>query len=344
MDNLAHLWIGTYPAEGKEPGSGEGIWQVTLDLRSGALGGEQLRTTTPAPSFLARHRSGRVLYAVGELEEGTVSAFAVDGSRLAHVSTVATGGSFPCHLHATDDSLWVANYGNGVVSRIPLDDRGMPSSGAVTYPHSGSGPVADRQEQPHAHFIHEAPDGAIWVSDLGTDQVRRFTSSGPDGLAAELPPGTGPRHMVALPDGAVAVVGELDSRIHRLAADGSETESQPALRTPVANGQPSQPSHLGVGVSSATRNLLYVATRGPDLLSVFAADGDSLTHVSDAPVGGRWPRHFAAVPAPDDAADFVIVANQYSSTLDVHRVSGTGVVEQVSSMDLPVPSCVLAPV
>jgi 6-phosphogluconolactonase (cycloisomerase 2 family) len=344
MDNdTVQLLVGTYPADGAEPGSGEGIWRVTLDRRSGALGAGQLAITTTAPSFLALHPSGRVLYAVGETEQGEVSAFSLYGDQLRHLRTVPTGGSFPCHLLASGEALWAANYGDGVVTRLDLNDDGEPLEAPAVYRNAGSGPNQERQEGPHAHYVHDAGNGSVWVTDLGTDEVRRFTRSGPDGLAAVLPPGTGPRHLAALAGGAVVVVGELDSRLHVLSVgNGSVLSSVPALATSVPDGQPSQPSHIDVGVSTATRNLLYAATRGPDVLAVFAVtDGSVLTHLSDTPVGGVWPRHFAVVSAHDASADFVVVANQYSSSLDVLRVDGAGHAEQVHSLALPVPACVV---
>ncbi|MHA7247202.1 lactonase family protein [Arthrobacter tecti] len=362
----AKLWIGTYPANGTEPGSGEGIWQVTLDRRTGKLSDASLAITTPSPSFLAFHPSSPVLYAVAETAQGEVSAFAHDDGGLTHLRTVPTGGSSPCHVQAQQHTLWVANYGDGVVTQISLDDDGVPTGEFQAHQHSGSGVNKDRQEGPHAHFVHEVVSGAgqgeLWVSDLGTDEFRRFNSAGPDGIAAVLPPGTGPRHAVALPggadsagagegagegagarEGAVVVVGELDARLHVLSVpDGAVLSSQAALMTQASEDKPSQPSHIGVGVSSATANLLYAATRGPDVLSAFAVgEGATLTHLADSPIGGQWPRHFAVVAAADGAADLVVVANQYSSTLDVLRCDPSGRAVQVESLELPVPACVL---
>lgn len=341
--DTAKLWIGTYPAEGSEPNSGEGIWQVTLDRRSGKLSDARLVITTPSPSFLALHPSGTVLYAVSETAPGEVSAFALADGGLTHLRTVPTGGESPCHVYAGEDTLWVASYSDGVVMQIRLDDDGVPSGEPQPHRNTGSGPNPERQEGPHAHYVHDVGNGEVWVSDLGTDELRRFTASGPDGIAAVLPPGTGPRHMATLPGGAVVVVGELDARLHVLTPpEGALLSSRPALGAPRSVGAPAQPSHIAVGASSATATLLYAANRGPDVLSVFAADGAAtLNHLSDTPVGGQWPRHFAVVPADDDAEDLVIVANQSSSTLDVLRCDPSGQVLQVDSMELPVPACVL---
>ncbi|WP_323960251.1 lactonase family protein [Arthrobacter sp. JZ12] len=344
LKDSVDFWIGGYQAEGSEPGSGEGIWRVTLDVRSEQLTGKRQVITTPVPSFVARHPSKPVLYAVAESDEGSVSAFNIANGALEHLLTAPTGGSFPCHLRATADALWVANYGDGVVTRFKLDDDGVPTGDPDVHRHAGSGPNSERQEGPHAHYVHDVGGGSVWVSDLGTDQLRRITSAGADGIAAVLPAGTGPRHMATLPGGAVVVVGELDARLHVLSADGREVlhAGRRALAQDVPQGEPCQPSHLAMGVSEGTRSLLYVASRGPDVLSVFAVEEDqSLSHLSDTHVGGSWPRHFAVVPDNRGSGDLVLVANQYSSTLDLLRMTPAGSAEHVTSLDFVAPSCVL---
>jgi len=234
------LWIGTYPAAGagSPAGLGEGIWRVELDTASGTFGAAELVAVTPSPSFVAAHPSGRVLYAVGELTAGTVTAFAVpEGSvpgQLVALDVVASGGADPCHLLLAPDArtLYVANYSSGTLGVLPLDADGLftaevrAARGPVqVLGHAGSGPDASRQEGPHAHFVAIAPGGQfVVVADLGTDDLRRYardTATGllsAAGIAATLPPGTGPRHLVFAADGRTAyVVGELDVSV----ADGA---------------------------------------------------------------------------------------------------------------------------
>src|SRR5450756_3172872 len=94
------LWIGTYPAAGTgtPAGLGEGIWRVDLDVASGRWGIAELVAVTPAPSFVAVHPSGGVLYAVGELTQGTVTAFAVpDASAHGPLAVLDT-----CLLYTSD--------------------------------------------------------------------------------------------------------------------------------------------------------------------------------------------------------------------------------------------------
>lgn len=269
------LWVGTYPAAGAgtPAGLGEGVWRVTLDLATGRLGSARQVVATPAPSFVAAHPSGRVLYAVGERSEGTVTAFAVrdgdggdgDGSagdagdagdtagpvRLEPLATVGSGGADPCHLLLGPDArtLYVANYSSGTLAVLPLDPDGgfgpevLAAGGPVqVLGHEGSGPDASRQESPHAHFVALAPGAAhLLVCDLGTDELRRYRVGADgrltaDGVAATFPPGTGPRHLVFADDGRlVYVVGELDVTVHVLAWDAATATGRPVQVLPAGS-------------------------------------------------------------------------------------------------------------
>lgn len=371
---MQRLMIGTYPA-GEEAGSGEGIWEVVLDRVTGGLSKERLLVETPSPSFLALHPDGETVFAVAELDEGRVTSFALTGDTLVERESRSTGGVHPCHVVARERSVWVTNYSSGTFTVAGLDADAAFTGDVASFGHAGSGPDAGRQEGPHAHYVLPAPDGdGAWVVDLGTDEIRRYVPAGTTagaaetggplgglvaaGIAAELPAGAGPRHAVAHPSGTVFVAGELDSRVHLLRAvtsvDGAPSAddagltweayaSVPACVTPDP-GTGSYPSHIAL---SADGTRLYVAVRGPDVLSTFAVTavttdetGATLTHLADTPIGGVWPRHFAVVEG--DAGDLVVVANQNSSNLAVLQidpVAGAGIL--TARLDLPAPACVL---
>lgn len=242
------LWIGTYPPAGigTPPGRGEGVYRLDLDPATGALGDPRRVVETPAPSFVAWHPTAPVLYATDESEQGRVAAFRIDGDRLVALGTASSGGAFPCHLLVDGDLLYAANYGDGALGVLRLAGDGSLSDEPQVLRHAGSGPVADRQGGSHAHFAVRAPGGHVLVVDLGTDQVRRYrrTSSGlePAGIAAMLPPGTGPRHLVFrdrsgdAPDGKggrlAYLTGELDSTVHVLAWDPSTDTGEPVQTLP----------------------------------------------------------------------------------------------------------------
>jgi 6-phosphogluconolactonase (cycloisomerase 2 family) len=390
------LWIGTYQRQGESPGSGEGVWRVDVDLRTGAFGEPRLAVTLPAPSFLALHPSGRTLYAVGEDDPGTLTALEVlagadaaggaEGedalaTSLAAVGSLASGGAFPCHVLALDGEVWVANYGDGVAARLPVDPAtGVPAAeGVATFGHHGSGPVTDRQEGPHAHFVLPVDAHGVLVSDLGTDELRRYPTGGPGDAGADdaptvlLPPGTGPRHA-AWCAGHLVVVGELDGRAHVLLPrpDGGYEHLGSAplvdLEAALAEGTPVQASHVTTSLA-APDEALYVGVRGPDVLAVLGVapagveagpgsvlDGVRWAHRADVPLGeGAWPRHHAVVDrgaarshdggpgalAPHE--DLVVVALQGTSELVSVRVdprTGTGTVVHRLPMPTP-PACVL---
>ncbi len=358
-ESRRELWTGTYPTAGagSPAGTGEGIWRVALDPATGALLDARQVAVTPAPSFLAAHPSGRVLYAVGEETRGTVTAFAVgDDGGLTPLATVASGGADPCHLLLDADArtLLVANYSSGTLGVLPLDPDGRFAAEVLTagapaqvLGHEGAGPRADRQEGPHAHFVALAPGGRhVLVVDLGTDEVRRYTRDPgtgrltADGIAATLPPGTGPRHLAFAPTGEHAyLTGELDVTVRVLAWDvasatGRLVQTLPATTrgpAPVAPADPGPllPSHLELA-----GDRLLVATRTADVLAELTVGPDGLlTPAAEVALPGRWPRHFAVVDG------WVVVADQLSHGLSTVRV---GASEVTATLPLVSPACVVA--
>lgn len=271
-----HLYIGGYGPGIIEPG--------------GAL------TRLAAPSFLARHPSLPVIYAVGELAQGWITAFSAERGRLSPWDERSSEGDSPCHVavHPSGELLAVANYGDGTASLHRLDARGVFEGDPIVLRHEGSGPHPERQQGPHAHqaVFH---DDLLHVSDLGTDEIRRYTTAGEALEPITLPPGTGPRHF-AFADGALFVAGELDGTVTRLAdGDGVKVRASTSMTE-------NFPSHLEVA-----GDFVYVANRGPDTISVLRT-GD-LSLVAEVPSGGAWPRHFAI------DGDHLYVANQHSGTV-----------------------------
>ncbi|MGV8967083.1 MAG: lactonase family protein [Cellulomonas sp.] len=390
MSSPRALWIGTYPSAGAgtPAGQGEGIWRVDVDTdQDGAAAAPVLAATTPAPSFLATHPAGRVLYAVGEQAAGTVTAFAAgpDG-QLGALAVVSSGGADPCHLLLAPDArtLYVTNYSSGSVGVLPLDADGafaratIAAGGPVqVLAHTGSGPDADRQEAPHAHSAALAPGGAhLLVADLGTDELRRYRIAPdgrltPDGIAATLPPGTGPRHLVVVtdavvtdavvtdavvtdagvpdadspaeavpaprPDGLLYLVGELDVKVHILRWDGATAtativQTLPATTAQAAQG-PSLPAHL---VLDGDR--LLVCVRGADVISTFAVEPQtgSLTPAGEVFSGGAWPRHFAVLDG------VCVVAHQHSHTVDLVTRGAADDAVVVRRLAIPAPACIVA--
>lgn len=328
------LWVGTYQRDGAVAGSGEGVWRVDVGP-DGRFGTPHLATTLPAPSFLALHPSGRTLYAVGETDPGTLTALDVvdaaddpEAPRLVAAGSLASGGSFPCHVAAGPDAVWVANYGDGVAAVVPVDPAtgAFRSDGVTAFPHAGGGPRTDRQDGPHAHSVTPAPaprgprgasgtgtgtgtgaGDSVLVADVGTDELRRYPaepwkspsatldlalggspSARASDVAAILPPGAGARHVAVLPDGVLVVVGELDARLHVLVPDGARWAHAGAYPATAAT----TPDGLRPAPShvALAGDLLTVGVRGADLLAVH--------RVRPAAPAGSAPtlEHLADVP------------------------------------------------
>ena len=132
------VYLGTYTR-----GASRGIYVLEFDPSSGTW------TSVPAlagqaenPSFLARHPSGRFLYAVNEVADfkgvrtGAVSAFAVEPAtgRLTLVNQQPSEGANPCHItiDAASRNALVANYTSGTVAVLPIArDGGLNPASAV---------------------------------------------------------------------------------------------------------------------------------------------------------------------------------------------------------------------
>lgn len=333
-DHAGFVYIGCY-TQGCG-GDGLGITRARREP-SGALTDATVVAPTASPSFLVRHPSLPVLYAVNELDEGRLSAFAMtpDGG-LSEVGTWSTGGALPCHLAIGDDNVYVANYGGGSIAVFPLDASGVPTGRSDLVGHSGRGPHEQRQEGPHAHQV-VAVDGGVLAVDLGVDAVYHYPLAaergqlGPAALVAAPTPGTGPRHLVKR--GPVHIVGELDPAVlsYEVTADGWREVS----RVPTSTGAgPIQPSEIDVAPDG---RFLYVANRGVDTIAVFDLASGLPQLTGEVPAGGAWPRHFVQV------GDLLYVANERSGSVVAFRCDPqTGLPSPTGEvLATPSPTCVL---
>ncbi|SEG84575.1 6-phosphogluconolactonase, cycloisomerase 2 family [Nonomuraea solani] len=283
------------------------------------IGGGLTRVTSP--SFLAAHPTLPVLYAVGELERGWLTAFEA-GPEPRPLDERPSEGDSPCHVAVAPggDLLAAANYGDGTAVVHHLDERGAFTGEPIVLRHEGSGPDPDRQRGPHAHqaVFH---DGVLHVSDLGTDEIRRYDLDGTPLKPIPLQPGSGPRHF-AFSGSRLYVAGELDGTVTLI--DGERRTIVPASRSQ----GPNAPSHLQLD-----GDLVYVANRGPDSITVLrAAD---LSPVAEVSSGGHWPRHFAI------DGDRMYVANQHSGTVTLFTLRD-GVPEPAGEeYEVESPACVL---
>jgi 6-phosphogluconolactonase len=318
----------------------KGIAAFEFDESDGSAKPVQLVEGVENPTFLSLDPSGPFLNATCEIDgwnEGVVVTYAVDpaSGALAYLNMQASRGSNAVHSAAdrTGRLLFAVNYGVG-----PATQR--PNRSIVVYPrrtggeigapifeatHEGCGPIASRQERPHAHSVHVSAKNRFAVAvDLGIDalMIYRFDAAAgtvePHGRFA-MPPGSGPRHLAFHPHRPIAyVVNELNSTLSTLSfiEDAGRFEALAHERT-IPSGETRQNLCSEVRVSSDGGHV-YAANRGCDTIARFAVDPHSgvAALVDTVPCGGETPRHFAL----DPSGAFLAVANQDSDRISIFRV------------------------
>lgn len=287
--------------------------------------------TWPRPSFLLRHRDH--LYAVSEIAAGQVTRFAGG----AEPEPISSGGAAPCHLagHPQEPWIYVSNYGSGTVRAIEVTASGEFTGTVVDLPHTGSGPVTDRQEASHAHFSAIIGDYLV-VADLGSDQLRAYRCRGgrpdPTPVLTDLPPGTGPRHFVRHGD-ELYVAGELSGEV--LAVSWQEGAGRGSVRARVPASQ--APGAHYLAHISAVEDALIVGVRGANTICVLAVP--QLQLLGEVPTVA-WPRHHAVTD------DHLVVAGERGDAIAWHPlVADQGRVEvgdYAHTLAVPTPMCIVA--
>ncbi|MBQ0826733.1 lactonase family protein [Streptomyces tagetis] len=336
-DRRRRAFIGSFTAAG-----GPGIVTADVDPGSGALTATHRVDTVPDPSYLALAPDGGTLYAVSETTAGTVTAFRLAaGAPEPAGPPVPVAGEAPTHLGLYGRHVLTANYGSGSVSAVPVRPDGtLAAAPSGVLRHTGPGP--EHRRSPRAHQVQPDPSGRWAVSvDLGTDSVRVCTLV--DGTPAvhretALRPGSGPRHLAFHPDGGHAyVVNELAPTVTVCRWDAAEGALHPLDEVPVLPDAPAGDAYpSGVAVSADGR-FVWTATRGEDVLSVFAVEpGGGLELLTTVPCGGHWPRALTAFDG------VLYVANERSGDVTWFAVDpGTGTPRRAGSLAVAAASCVL---
>ncbi|GAA3046898.1 lactonase family protein [Streptomyces glomeratus] len=328
-------YIGSFTTAG-----GRGILTAAVAPDSGALTVLDALNGLPDPSYLAL--SGDMLYAVSETPDGAVAAYRLDGDRIEPAGPPVRVGSGPTHLSVHAGHALTADYGSGSVTVVPLaagGTLGERASGVLR--HRGSGPVPQRQQGPHAHQVQPDPSGRWVVSvDLGTDSVQVCAlQRGTVRLHREipLPAGSGPRHLAFHPDGDRAyVLNELTPTVIVCRWDAGAGVLEPVTETCVLPDRPVGQAYPSGIVVSPDGRFVWTATRGQDLLSVLAIEGEGLGPVAAVPCGGVWPRALAL------SEGFLYVANERSGDVTWFAPDPeTGLPRRGGSVEAPAASCVV---
>ncbi len=347
------VYVGTFTGP-----KSKGIYAFRMDEANGALTPLGLVGEAQNPTFLDIDAQHKFLFAVNEINRfegkpaGAVSAFSIDpaSGKLTFLNQRSTIGRGPCHVlvDATGRDVLVANYASGSVAVLPVKSGGYLDDYTAFIQHEGKSINASRQEGPHAHCMTlDATNRFAFACDLGLDKVLVYKFDSEHGTlvpnipaAAEIKPGSGPRHIAFHPNGRAAyVINELGSTITRFAYDpdrGALTEKQTISTLPSDFKGENYPAEIAVHPSG---KFLYGSNRGHNSIAVFAiSPGDgSLRSICFESTRGKTPRNFAL----DRFGTFLLAANQNSDTISVFRIdAASGELKFTGQVDVPAPACV----
>lgn len=347
-------YVGTYT----EGTGSEGVYRCLFDPATGVLRLEGVTRGARNPSFLARHPSGAVLYAVEEVADrgadrsGGVVAYAVDpgSGALRETSRARSGGAHPAHISVAGGGrhVLVANYTGGTVSVLAVDRDGARLSAPRPTPHQWVGPVRPRQESPHPHSVYPVGE-RVYVADLGLDRIFTYGWDVASGTLAPLRDASlslraadGPRHMAFHPQRRFAyVINELSSTITSLRLDPATGGMQTTgTVSTLPEGYAGRNSCADIHIHPNGR-FVYGSNRGHDSIVVaeVAPDTGHLTVVQHHPTGGATPRNFAL----DPAGRFLLAENQRTGTIVTLAVDPTSgrLSETGNVLQIPAPVCLV---
>ncbi len=353
------LLVGSYTA-----GQSQGIYRLKFDSATGQIDASPLQVVNSEnPSWLTLSRDQRRLYVVNENGPGQadtvgrVSSYAIDPKthELSLINQVQSLGNEPTHSSLSGEAshLFVSNYSvaedpGGTLAVLPVgaDGKLQPVVQMSSHPSSRVNP--ERQMSAHVHSTVSAPDGRYVVSnDLGADRifVYRFDpKANPDlpltaakPAAVQLPPGSGPRHLLFSADSKHAwLTMEMSAQV--AVFDYRDGQLEQTQMVDLAAGQPVSDKAAAALHASADDKFLYVSNRGTaNQMLVFAIDPATghLKELQRRSVEGDHPREFSL----DPSGKFLLIANQKSNQIVVvERDAKTGLLGKIVQklpMDAP---------
>jgi 6-phosphogluconolactonase len=319
------LLIGTYTKAGSK-----GIYVYRFYAETGRLAYLSQIEGISNPAYLCVSDNGKFIYAIDESDKGAVNAFKFDKvtGKIELINSQPTG-SGPAYISIDKDqkNVFVANYGAGNLTVVPVNKDGSLGAPTQTIQQEGSGPNKARQAAPHVHTAVLSPDEKrLFVTDLGTDKINiyRYRDSKVPALTPESPAfvstkaGTGPRHMDFSADGKfMYVVQELTAEITAYSVDDAKL-------TPIQTVPMTLPTFKGsVGAAdihiSPNGQFLYASNRGDAneiVVYVINPTTGQLTYNDRVNSMGKTPRNFMV----DPTGRFLLVANQNTNSVNVFSV------------------------
>ncbi|WP_338580628.1 lactonase family protein [Pseudomonas sp. MAG733B] len=331
------LLVGSYTA-----GQSQGIYRLNFDSAAGQINAKPLQVIkSENPSWLTLSKDQRQLFVVNENGPGQtdpvgrVSSYAIDPKthELTLINQVQSLGNEPTHSSLSLDAsyLFVSNYSvaedpGGTLAVLPIGADGALKPVVQMSSHPASRVNPERQMSAHVHSTVPSPDGKfVFSNDLGADKVfvyRFDPKANPDlpltpatSAFVQLPPGSGPRHLLFSADGKHAwLTMEMSAQV--AVFDYRDGKLEQTQMVELAAGQPVSDKAAAALHTSADGKFLYVSNRGTaNQLLVFAIDPATghLKELQRRAVEGDHPREFSL----DPSGKFVLIANQKSNQIVV---------------------------
>ena len=333
-----------------------GIYCMEVDLQSGKLTLLHQYPSIRNPGYLAIDPTGTHLYAVHSVpnqKEGGLSVFSIDqaSGKLSLLNQQSTMGRGACYVSVDPAApfAYVANYSSGSVAAFPIGKEGELGEASSVVQHEGSGPNAERQEGPHAHFIQAGVGGFLYAADLGTDKVNLYKldpttgqlqAGDPSFLAVD--PGRGPRHLDFHPNGRfVYIMNELMGSVTAMSFSESDQEFQ-TLQTISSLPEDFDGYNKSADIHvHPSGRFLYASNRGDlNSIAIYAIDSETgrltLSGIQSEDIA--WPRNFAI----DPTGAFLLVANRDTDDIRSFRIDPeTGLLNDTGfTVSVPKPICV----
>ncbi|NBF03010.1 beta-propeller fold lactonase family protein [Pseudomonas sp. Fl5BN2] len=339
------LLVGSYTQ-----GQSQGLYRLRFNERTGQIDPKPLQVVKSSnPSWLTLSKDLKFVFAVNENSPGQadpigrVSSYSLAPKthQLSLINQVQSQGNEPTHssLSADGSYLFVSNYSvdpdpGGSLAVVPVSADGHLSPVVQLSSHPASRVDAERQQSAHVHSSVSSPDGKfVFANDLGADKVFVYSydpKANPehplrpaDPAFVQLPPGSGPRHLLFSADGKHAYLTmEMSAQVAVFDyQDGKLTQRQ--LVDLAANGAKEKKAAAALHASKDGQ-YLYVSNRGTaNQLLVFAIDQSNgqLKEIQRRSVEGDHPREFSL----DPSNRYVLIGNQKSNEIVViERDAKTG--------------------
>ena len=254
-------------------------------------------------------------------------------------------------VDATGKNVLVANYGGGSVACLPINDDGTLEDASSFIQHAGSSINKRRQSGPHGHSINVSPDNKFaFAADLGLDKVLIYALDAEQGrltpndpAAAQVKPGSGPRHFAFHPSGKYAyVINEMALTVTAFkyhAQRGRLKTLQTISTIPDADRDQQGLSTAEIRVHPSGK-FLYGSNRGHDTIVAYRINQDTgeLTYIENESTQGKTPRNFFI----DPTGTYLLAENQSTDSIVVFRINqDTGELEPTGNrIEIPSPVCI----